>query len=285
MNKKLQYIHESFVTQHKDQTLSVETFLEKIQENSDIPVQHIFDDFARHKLTIIDKSGNETKIVTANLLFQELPGIADKYRAALAVKTMMPFLPKKGGKSSLAYTEKLIGSYAGKSPAEILINDPTQRVSLQRQITFFQRHAADPKYKEANERRIKAINEALELQDAGQLDADGVGTDEIVIFEKDKKVMRESADTKLEVSIKISCILGQNNAWNIRISNTPYKIKNGDLDREHPGTPRMSFMRLNDEEIAGMMYQMEALRRAYEDRAITGAVKFIQENKDYYRQK
>lgn len=89
---------------------------------------------------------------------------------------------KKDEKISPAYTVRFrAGMLAGKTPAELLLENPANRQALINQFNFLSTQN-NPKYAAMNKSQMEAISEAIKLFDSGTLKADMVGESGIEIY-------------------------------------------------------------------------------------------------------
>ena len=162
-------------SKNRTQTLSVESHLSRAETRNSQPPLRIFDErFSLYKFTIIEKE-SENKTVKANLKENELADLVKRTDYAFN-KSMENEL--SGGDSteglSLAYTVKMpTGPFAGKTPAEALLEDPGNAEGLNGHFQWLRKMCNDPekaKYKEGNKRQMHAIQDAASLQKEGRLD-------------------------------------------------------------------------------------------------------------------
>ena len=166
----------------RDKTLGIEAklFTPTEQEYNDgkkNPLE-MHSKFSVFKFSIISGStkANNAEVLTANIPAMEMKGIYDKTQAVLTSWAFMKlsnfFHVDESQKMSAAYTQKLtMKKYGNKTPAEILIADPGAKTDLLATKLWLTDHLSKyPKNKEM----IAAIDEAIDLLDAGKLDSGSV---------------------------------------------------------------------------------------------------------------
>ena len=153
----------------KNQTFFVlnELTIPECKDGSE-PLTFHHDTFSRFKFVLISK---EKRPATANVPVNELPAIFQKIRN-LSLRDMLSVQKQKSEPSkSLAYTTTInAGTLKGKTPAALLLEDAqtnkrlliNQKNWLESNLGRYPRNAA----------QITAIEDALRLYEAGQLDAE-----------------------------------------------------------------------------------------------------------------
>ncbi len=130
-------------------------------------------------------------------------------------------------KTSPAYTVTMTtGSMKGKTPAQVLIEDPANRKKLIEQYKFLQEKITQyPK----NQLQLDAIKDAVKLFDAGNLNASAAGETEssgersITVYEAKFKPLRSTLDDKgtvLVYSVTIRCTPGRNYPYEFIVKNS-----------------------------------------------------------------
>lgn len=142
------------------------------EEDSASPLE-LHSGFSRFLVTIVDKSGETTVTPKANIPCRDIDAI--KLKTDIAMQNYLvgnsQVDPSESSEfvNSPAYTQQLaFGSYKGKTPAEILIDDPKEKDNLLKQKDFLQKNAE--KFP-ANKKQIVAIDDAVKLLEIGELSA------------------------------------------------------------------------------------------------------------------
>lgn len=184
---------------HKSKTITrtfgMEARLFSPQEENDdrepaAPLE-MHEGYSVFKGTLITKEGSTRNFVTFNVPAKEIPYIHKKTSMVMEEALTNKLKPvKTPGKtveipSNAAYTLKIpSGTLKGKTPAEILLNDPSGNEKLEKHKKWLMDNLE--KYPK-NQVQIDAINEALKLKDDGKLVAEAAGaatdTEELPIIE------------------------------------------------------------------------------------------------------
>ena len=112
--------------------------------------------------------------------------IFEKTKLCMAMKLFSTlFVNKKSGNAdanSPAYTSKFkFGSFKGKSPAEVLLTNPQNYNSLVQEYNKLA-STTDPKFVAANTAMMAAIQDAVNLYNAGKLNANNVNSSQKVLI-------------------------------------------------------------------------------------------------------
>jgi len=135
------------------------------------PPKQVFAKLSRFLFAVIDKNAAQ-KCVTANLRTDEFPAVLRKgqwaFDRCLESEYAPSAAPKEaGGDRSSAYTVKMaMGPFKGKSPAQVLIENPERADDLRKHYEFLDQNAQ--KYP-ANRVQMDAIIEAISLYREGRL--------------------------------------------------------------------------------------------------------------------
>ena len=154
-------------SQTKDKTLSVESHLavaKTSDEQSPLKIYH--ENFSFYKFAIIEKTA-AVKAVTSNVNVKELEDIFR--RTDYAFKHSMDYEnePIDSSATSPAYTVKIAsGTFKGKTPAEVLIENPDNKDALNKQYQWLKSNLA--KYPN-NKTQMDAIADAAKLLNDGAL--------------------------------------------------------------------------------------------------------------------
>ena len=175
------YPYDVFTAQTNKQTFSVKSCLAQAKSVNDQSPLKIYDQrFARYELTIIDyKSNDQKKFVVSNIRVREMEDLVQRTRYAFRAEMDEQYAPKpvaegNGGSAEMsgpAFTVKIRnGRLAGKTPAEVLFENPNGASDLRSQVEFLKSHL--DKYP-GNRVQIEAIEQALSLQAGGAFAASG----------------------------------------------------------------------------------------------------------------
>lgn len=162
----MKYPFDRFVAQTSDKTLSVEAILSKRTAEDDSP-QMVFSKFARFVLTLIKNA--DKKSVKMNIPVDVIKAISLKTAAATSLQVQQECTCDPTYNTP-AFTERFrTGTYAGKSPAEILIENPGDKGKeiLKAQNKWLKDNLS--KYP-SNQKLIDAIREAASM--ASKLSSD-----------------------------------------------------------------------------------------------------------------
>lgn len=97
---------------------------------------------------------------------------------------------------SAAYTTRFKGgSFAGKTPAEILLADPSQKDALINQYHYLEKQT-NPKFAAMNKNLMMAIMEAVQLFQNGQLKSDMLSSSEIMLYSEIKTPHVQKVDER-----------------------------------------------------------------------------------------
>ncbi len=193
--------------------------------------------YSRFVFTLIDKEGSEIIYPKANIPAKDVVYIKTKTDIALLQLTTSPQGTKtdmddeRGGLST-AYTQKLtLGKFSGRTPAAILLDNKDLANELANQRDFLMKNAE--KYP-ANKAQAQAIDEALKLQEKGNLELLNKGdskNDTITIYDIPYKPLMSISDNEgnnLVYSIKITCDSMKRYPFSINISNCFAPVKRDD---------------------------------------------------------
>lgn len=169
-SKAEKYAMEAVSIKTKKTTLGIETLLYPPGENDKPLVMH--SNFSRMKFTLISKETDKTFNVWANVPAREIYSIKTVTDAIINSMTTIRLQPVKKENNtsenlSPAYTETIkTGMFKNKTPAEILIKNPNDKVGLENQLVWLKNNLA--KYS-GNQNQINAILDAFKLMDENKL--------------------------------------------------------------------------------------------------------------------
>ena len=283
VNPKMDYINQCFSAVHSNQTLAVDVFLSGPTDGDGIPVYNLHNQYSRFTFTIIDNSGNIRKIVRANVRAKEWPHLKSQYKLANRLRFEWEVEHAEVEETPLppAYMVALrAGEMKGKTPAEILLADPTKTGELTRHKEWLSKYLSSyPRNKEV----IEAIDNAIQLLSAGELiPVEGMQASggNISTWKKDfKKMSNGSGNSATIARVSITCDRGSDNPWCFRIENVEHPMVNGEVDKETIIDRRYSTMRLNAEEMDLCMHQMETIMDYHEKVFCGKAEKYVEKNK------
>lgn len=184
-------------------------------EQEEINPLEMHEGYSHFIATLIQKTGNEKRFVYANI-----PAVCDADEIVINTQAAASFVMAEKLKGSSAPAEQktlpkayavplTMGTHKGKTPADILLADPNARADLLKTHDFLAKNA--DKYP-SNRQQMEAIDSAIRLLDAGQLNAgtakaSGASDKCISIYSADFKPLRSTlADGRVTVySININC--------------------------------------------------------------------------------
>lgn len=265
--KSNKYPMQCWSTLHTKQTMSLECQLSPPREDEDDAYLGLHSGYSRFVLTIIDKEMNDAKVVKSNIrALGELPYLLEQYQTAKLQKLIYDRSSDKKEELSPAYRVTIkTGAYKGKTPAEILLSDPTKSNELLRSRDWLKSNL--DKYP-ANKEVIDAIEDAVNLLSVDQL-LPVSSTSDYTLFDEKFKAMSGGPGKKIKASIKITCNFDRKNCWCFTIENNVYydsdynKFLQGNTDVKPIESKRCS-MHLNDKEMASFIKSIKTTERLYE---------------------
>ena len=162
-----QYPEEVFSSVRQTKTCCINSYLIMAKTEEGQRPYAIYDQrFSRYKITLID-TGNGKKFATANIKTGMIADLAERSRYAYHRHLDAESEPQAKG-TSPAYTVRIAsGTLKGKTPAEILLQDPVKgKELLQNQYKFLKENLS--KYK-GNKEQMDAIMDAAKLLERGEL--------------------------------------------------------------------------------------------------------------------
>lgn len=169
-SKAEKYAMEAVSIKTKKTTLGIETLLYPPGENDKPLVMH--SNFSRMKFTLISKETDKTFNVWANVPAREIYSIKTVTDAIINSMTAIRLQPVKKENNtsenlSPAYVVKIAnGAFKGKTPAEILINNPNNKTGLEQQVNWLKTNLS--KFPN-NQKQIDAIMDAFKLLNENKL--------------------------------------------------------------------------------------------------------------------
>ena len=215
-------------------TFSVENHLEPAAEKPSRDKDfiqspmNIFAEYARFRMTVIQKYGEKSDSPYANLTiddFEEIKVRSDfANRIILETEYKNNFEDPNSERLDPAYTQNiLIGKCKGKTPAQALLESPDNKEVLEKNASWLkERASAHPN----NQKQYEAIISALDLYEKGKIAVDVTQTNSVAkavtIHKGDIKplanTMREDGKC-LVYQINISCEPGQPYPYRVEIEN------------------------------------------------------------------
>ena len=200
----------------RNQTFSITNELTTPNLNEgESPLSFYNERFARFPMTIINK---DRKFSTANLKVGAIAGIKQKSEYAINKDLSEDYSDNKD--LSLAYTVALTsGKLKGKTPAEVLLEDPKNTTLLNSQYAWLKENLK--KYPN-NQKQMDAIEDAAKLLKDGKLNKDNLKQASLTIYESGIKtnIHRKREDGKSFVNeMNIRYTLGANYPVEINIIN------------------------------------------------------------------
>ena len=224
VEKDVRYPRQIYSAKRETVILGVDNYLKKPDGTDKVPPLEMHSPFSRFVVTIIDKSGTETKTPKANIPAGDVPGIVEIAKLVMLEKLRYESSSseRSEGENSIGYTQQiLIGDFRGKTPADILLENPENKERLVGTRNFL----ADKADKfPANKKQVEAIDDAIALFDAGNLKKQsGAKRSSVVkIYEVDHKYMRSGKNELghwLFYGMSITCQFGNKYPWEVTIEN------------------------------------------------------------------
>lgn len=277
-------LHECWTAVHNNQTMALEYHPSGTAPTDDIPAFFLHNQFSRFVLCLIDNSGNERKIMRVNIRACEVADLIESYWLAKQAKFnwKMSGAKETTGTPSLspAYTVRIrAGDMKGKTPADVLLEDPSKKGELLRHKSWLTSFLS--KYPQ-NQEVISAIDAAIDLLEEGELTPVEMTTSTsttIDVWREDFKVMSNgSGSTRTNAKVHITCDFSSNNPWSFRLENSEHPLVNGSVDWNVVNNRRYGTMRLNDKEMSGFTSAIKSLTKYFEQHEFPKALDFVQRN-------
>lgn len=187
-----------------------------------MPLEMHASGLSRFVFTLIKVFGNSKDFVFANVPADEGYYLYEKTKLAMQEILASKRVVVKEDVLSLGYTEKFtMGTFKGKTPAELLLENPNNKDNLIKQGEFLNKNAE--KFP-ANKKMVAAIKDALTLMKEGKLEHKAVSapTNVITIYNEPMKPLMSNQDKNgnyLVYGIKILCDTSRNLPFSIEIMN------------------------------------------------------------------
>ena len=223
IEKDVRYPRQIYSAKRETVILSIDNYLSKPDSKDKIPPLEMHSPYSRFVVTIIDKSGSETKTPKANIPAGDVPGIVEISKLVMLEKMRYEASAHEMTESELSagYTQKiLVGGFRGKTPADVLLDNPDDRDKLLSTRQFLADKAA--KYA-SNKQQVEAIDDAISLFDSGQLQKQSGSrrSGAVSVYNVDHKYMRDTNELghRLFYSMSIVCQFGNKYPWEVTIEN------------------------------------------------------------------
>lgn len=260
------------------------TFADSLQS----PME-IFADYAVFHLTIIEKNGEEKKIVRVNITLEDYEELVWNTRDAntLILKSRWENKPKVEEKPlPKAYTQALaVGECKGQTPAQAILKDEQNVHKLEYTAQWLEdRLQKHPN----NKKQYDAIKEALQLYRDDRLSEDITQANSaeraLILFDSGIKSIHDAGRTdgkKLVYQYQIECTPGAEYPYRIRLNNY-YAVCNGIIPDEKTKTDeKRTSMNLQSKQwlsiLAAMKRTKEIYIRAYGSYELKRKEQYIQE--------
>lgn len=180
--------------------------------------------YSRFVITLIQKDDKQTVFPKANIPADDAAFIFEKSKVAMQSLVNLKMVCDNSSEDlPIAYTEKFaMGIFKGKSPAEVLLENPDNKEELIKQGEFLNKNVE--KFP-ANKKKIAAIKNALSLLKEGKLEvksAPAAASSVIEIYNEQMKSLLSTKDKDgrcLVYGIRIVCDTSRNLPFAINISN------------------------------------------------------------------
>lgn len=247
--------------------LSVDAKLSS-SEQKDAPLE-LHDPFSRFVVTIVN--GMKKTYPKANIPIKDIPFLCRAgdcaIRALLSGRDKgTPPSGASDGKG-LAYTERLTGIFAGKTPAEILVN-PSRRGDLIKQREWLKSNL--PKYPN-NQRGIDAIDDAVRLLDAGELscvEAGGSNTLAFPVYSAEYKYFRtkDKEGNNLCYQVKILFDSSKNYPFEVTIENFYAPVRDNKIVFNKAKGKTKEVISLSNSEFVFVLDRIKVTKEAFENK-------------------
>ena len=246
----------------------------------------VFSPFSRFTAAIIDTEGQAPVICRANIPVDDIEFIAEKMKIAGqkicdcgSTAATEPTQARPGS------TVRLMGNkFGGKTPAELLIENPSNADALRQQQRWLNERSTDPKWGQRNKTQADAIEDALKAFEAGELAASGTVAQRpiITVYKEGPKYLRtknEKGDN-LVYSIEIICDPGMEYPYSVTISNCwapVMKQQSGAtiIAMDKASDHKRRVMKLTEKEMVIAVSKMRETRREFKARFTEEAWKEI----------
>lgn len=222
----IKYPNQIFSVGRADKTIGIDAQLATPDvKNGQSPLE-MHAGYSRFVVTILESVGGKYGFVSANISAEEVELI--KFKTELAIKDYINNASVTTEISSAYTTTFFNGEFKGKTPAQVLTEDASNKAKL---IAFKDFLSANLAKYPRNKTQVTAIEEAIKLFEDGKLDANASPSKMIDIYRADIKMPhadKQDADGYTDVyGISICCDLSKNYPFVINISNWKSPVKAG----------------------------------------------------------
>lgn len=211
---EMKYPWQVKAVRRKNKTLGADAQLFLPTEKENVSPLEIHSGFSRFVISIIDKQleNDAIKVPRANIPANDVPFIFRKTKIAMEKDFANSDTNKVESNSdfgtSVAYTQKLTDKkFKGKTPAEVLLENPANKDELLRIKDWLTANLA--KYK-GNKYQIDAIDDAIALFEIGELSGETVQpemqSNVITIYKSENKYMSQKDDGGNNLIYQISIV-------------------------------------------------------------------------------
>lgn len=273
----------------KIKTMSIENYLAPAEDKehrggTQDPLK-FYEDFSCFHITLIAKDGEKKSFARANLSVRAIPKI-DR-RTQIATEKIMEqesSVTKQDVGVSSAYTQQIrVGKLKGKTPAQILLENPENREQLEGTANWLKEKGNH----EGNKAQYAAIMEAIDLLEKGEISANACeGTGQIVIHKADYRplISTKREDGKIMAyTLQILCNPADRMPYEIRVGNFWAHYNGMEIVPGSSSDKTGIAIRLTEEEwddaVESMMRTMRIYERCYGKYELERAISYNQQNK------
>lgn len=266
------------VIKRKNLTLGVDVALSVTNGCDKKSPLMIHDGYSRMVLSLVDNTGEQTVVPVANIPATDIAYIMKMTDMAMEkvfnAKTNISQTPEEQSTAttSAAYTQILqIGTFKGKTPADVLLENPSNLAELKKQKAFLESKLSQFS---ANALPIKAIEDAINLYEIDALEKPSepvVNTATFDIYQSPVKPRSKKDENgrNLVYSIGITCTPSNKYPFTITIFNcyAPVITKTGgtiNVAMSEAVNKCKSSIKLNDMEWYSVISQMDRVVQYYE---------------------
>lgn len=261
-----------------DKTLGVDAKLSEANIAAGQSPLEIHSGFSRFVFTILQKAGKGYEFVSANLPPSEIDLIRKK--TDIAIEKWVEKSLEKAPAQPIAYlTTFFTGPFKGKTPADVLIDNAGNKEAL---LNYSKQLEANVAKYPNNKKAIDAIKNAIELLDAGKLNATEVKSQVIDIYRADIRAPhanKKDADGYTDVySFSVICDLTKNYPFAVNIMNCKATINSNANGTQTPNMSKIKDKKefgilLTEAEWYKVMSKMDSINKLFEQNAYPALAK------------
>ncbi len=279
----IKYPEQIYKCARTDKTLGIDAKLFAADTKGGQSPLEMHSGFSRFVFTILANKGGSYDFVTANLPPSELALMRKK--SDIAVEKLTAKALEKKPTLSAAYTTTFFtGTFKGKTPADVLMEDATKEEALLEYKKTLEANLA--KYPR-NKVQMDAIDEAIKLQKSGDLKPDGIMSQTMDIYRADIRAphaSKKDAEGYTDVySFSVVCDLSKNYPFAVNIMNCKATMT---VNPNGTQTPNMSKTRdkkefnilLTESEWYKAISRMEKTSNLFEESIFADMLKIATEN-------